>query len=249
MTSSPWVVVQSQCITLNGGNQNIGNLQVCGPTPNNFSDIDGNTYPYIQIGTQTWSQTNLNVTKYQNGDPIPQVTDSATWVNLTTGAWCWYNNDSANYWIYGKLYNGYAANDPRGLAPIGWHVPTHSEWNIMTKFLDPSIDTLPTSCQQGFDIAIQLKNSYGWAWNTWDNVSGNGTNSSGFSALPAGIRGGRSQFGIVGQYCSWWATPPNNPNFPQLPQCRTLYARYNNVFSAFSDNTNNFGLSVRCIRN
>ena len=71
---------------------------------------------------------NLDVSKYRNGDDIPQVTDATTWANLTTGAWCYYENNTANGTVYGKLYNWFAVNDPRGLAPSGWHIPSQAEW-------------------------------------------------------------------------------------------------------------------------
>jgi Fibrobacter succinogenes major domain (Fib_succ_major) len=86
------------------------------------------SYSSVAIGSQIWTDKNLNVSKYKNGDDIPQVTDAAVWASLTTGAWCYYNNDPANETIYGKLYNWYAVNDPRGLAPQGWHMPTDLEW-------------------------------------------------------------------------------------------------------------------------
>src|SRR5215831_16247905 len=89
----------------------------------------------IKIGTQVWMNKNLDITHYRNGDPIPYVQGSAEWAALTTGAWCWFNNDSANGVIYGKLYNWYAVNDPRGLAPAGWHMPSDSEWTKLQTFL------------------------------------------------------------------------------------------------------------------
>jgi hypothetical protein len=100
--------------------------------------------PNVTIGTQIWSSTNLDLTTYRDGTPIPQVTDPTQWTNLTTGAWCYYNNDPANGAIYGKLYNWYAVvgihdNDPNTpnkiLAPTGWHVPTDTEWTTLTTFL------------------------------------------------------------------------------------------------------------------
>jgi hypothetical protein len=78
---------------------------------------------------------NHDITTYRNGDVIPEVTDNAQWNTLTTGAWCYYNNDSANNADYGKLYNWYAVNDPRGLAPAGWHVPSKDEWSNMVSAL------------------------------------------------------------------------------------------------------------------
>jgi len=89
---------------------------------NIISDIEGNAYNTIKINTQIWIQKNLNVSYYRNGDRIPQVTSPADWATLKIGAWCYYNNDPANESIYGKLYNWYAVNDKRGLAPIGWHI-------------------------------------------------------------------------------------------------------------------------------
>lgn len=95
------------------------------------TDIDGNTYQTVDICNQFWTKTNLNVSKYRNGDIIPQVTDTGEWHGLTTGAWCYYGNDSANGIVYGKLYNWYAVVDPRGLAPLGYHIPTKEEWNVL----------------------------------------------------------------------------------------------------------------------
>ena len=87
-------------------------------------DIDGNVYHTVTIGTQIWMVENLKTTKYRNGDGIPNVTDNTQWGNLTTWAYCNYNNDAANGTKYGKLYNWYAVNDSRNIAPTGWHVPT-----------------------------------------------------------------------------------------------------------------------------
>ena len=89
----------------------------------------------VEIGTQVWMTKNLNGSRYRNGDPIAQVTDLSIWVNLTSGAWCYYANNSSNGVVYGKLYNWYAVNDPRGLAPIGYHIPSDSEWTTLTTFL------------------------------------------------------------------------------------------------------------------
>jgi len=86
-------------------------------------------YPVVWICCNPWMTKNLEVSTYRNGDPIPKVTNGAAWASLTTGAYCYYNNDSTTYAAtYGKLYNWYAVNDPRGLAPEGWHIPTDFEW-------------------------------------------------------------------------------------------------------------------------
>ena len=153
-----------------------------------LTDIDGNNYQYKLICNQIWSSENLQTKKYKNGDPIPQVQDASTWENLTTGAWCYYNNDPSK----GVLYNWHAVADPRGLAPEGWHVPLEYDY---TTLLD---------CQGGSSNAKKLKYITGWTNN-------NGTNESGFSALPRGFRanlGFYDEFGVNG----WWWTSSLNPS-------------------------------------
>ncbi len=133
-------------------------------------------HPTVVIGTQTWTSTNLNVATYRDGTPIPEVQDGTAWANLTTGAWCYLNNDPANY-IYGKMYNHYAVEDPRGLAPVGYHIPTLAEYDTM-------IQTIPmgTTCYSNTSYynapALMSSSFYG------------GTNTTGFSALNGGVRFG-----------------------------------------------------------
>ena len=98
----------------------------------------GSDIETIKIGSQEWTTSNLNVSKYRNGDIIPEVKDPNKWAKLTTGAWCYYNNDPNNGVIYGKLYNWYAVNDPRGLAPEGFHIPTNLELNSIQDLKDPA---------------------------------------------------------------------------------------------------------------
>lgn len=163
----------------------------------------------VTIGTQIWSTKNLDVAKYRNGDPIPQVTDPTTWGNLTTGAWCWYNNDSATYAAtYGRLYNWYAVNDPRGLAPQGWHVPTDAEWNRLVKFIDPGADTVCWNCSQSETAGGALKSTTGWA-----SPNFGATNSSGFTALPGGYRNEDGSFNIVGYHVCWWSASEKDPTY------------------------------------
>ena len=240
MTASPWVVGQSQSVTLNGGTLNIGNLQVCGTAPNTFADIDGNTYPYIQIGTQTWSQTNLNVSRYRNGDPIPQVTDPTQWLSLTTGAWCWYNNDSATYAAtYGRLYNWYAVNDARGLAPQGYHIPTDAEWNKLVKHLDAGADTTCVGCVQSIIAGGAMKSTTGW---TAPNTGA--TNSSGFAGLPGGCRDSNGTFSYsIGNRGHWWSSTEVNAAHAWN---RDPYCCNSLVMRVYSHKL--LGFSVRCVR-
>jgi uncharacterized protein (TIGR02145 family) len=155
-----------------------------------MSSIVGSTPPTASViigTTQNWMLRNLDVTTYRNGDPIPQVTDQTQWNNLTTGAWCYYNNDSANGAVYGKLYNWYALNDSRGLAPKGWHLPTPDDWLTLYNFLGS------TGVAGG-----KMKSTSGWF------SGGNGTNSSGFTALPGGYR--TTIFENLTNNGYWWRT-------------------------------------------
>jgi uncharacterized protein (TIGR02145 family) len=152
--------------------------------------------PDVTIGTQTWSACNLNVTTYQNGDPIPQVQDPVEWAALTTGAWCYYDNDADNGCTYGKLYNWYAVNDPRGLAPAGYHVPTDSDFTTLYTYLG------------GEAAAGGALKEAGLAH--WIAPNTDATNSSGFTALPGGVRNVPSgAFNLLGVYGFWWSATDN----------------------------------------
>ena len=182
----------------------------------------------VTIGTQTWTTKNLDVTKYCNGDAIPQVQDT-TWANLTTGAWCYYENKTANGTTYGKLYNWFAVNDPRGLAPKGYHIPTDAEWTILTDYL-------------GGDIiaGTKMKSTSGW-----DN-NGNGSNTSGFAGLPGGYRGYGGFFYNIGTYGYWWSSSSCAVPLTNLAFLRYLYSN-----AGFVDRGNYVkqdGFSVRCLR-
>jgi uncharacterized protein (TIGR02145 family) len=162
-----------------------------------------NTIPSVIIGSQVWSTKNLCVARYRNGDPIPQVTDPTEWRNLTTGAWCWYNNDSATYGaIYGKIYNWFAVNDARGLAPQGWHIPSDNDWGILIKYTDPNADTTCRNCTISTTTSTAIMSTTGWS-----NPTG-GSNATGFSGLPGGARYNPSTFSFVGSQAYWWSSSP-----------------------------------------
>ncbi len=182
--------------------------------------------PEVQIGTQTWTKENLDVATYRNGDPIPEVQVASNWANLTTGAWCYYANNTANGTTYGKLYNWYAVNDPRGLAPNGYHIPTDAEWTTLTTYLG------------GTSVAgTKMKNSSGWLNN------GNGTNSSGFAGLPGGCRNYNGYFYTIGADGDWWSSSENNASDAWY---RGLY--HNNGGVGRYDSNERYGFSVRCLR-
>jgi uncharacterized protein (TIGR02145 family) len=139
---------------------------------------------FVEIGDAKWSVKNLNVDRYKNGDTIPQVGIPADWAGLTTGAWCYPNNDPALGLKYGKLYNWYAVNDPRGLAPDGWHVSSKQDWeNLIVLYSTHTPVSLPTSLLYD-DIADKIKERGTTHWPSPNTAS----NVSGFTALPAGFR-------------------------------------------------------------
>ena len=186
-------------------------------------------YPSVSICTQKWMDKNLDVITYSNGDTIPYVTDPVTWSSLTTGAWCYYNNDPSTNATYGKLYNWYAVNDSRGLAPLGWHIPS-----------DVELSTLET-CLGGASIAGGKMKVEGTT--TWQSPNTGATNSSGFAALPGGIRINTGAFTDVGTFGYWWSSTQD--------VALSAWGRFLFYISANIDRYNfpkNMGLSVRCLR-
>ena len=190
--------------------------------------------PSVTIGAQVWTTQNLNVSSYRDGTPLPKVEDGATWESLTTGAYCYYNNDSATYAaVYGKLYNWYAVNDPRGLAPIGWHVSTDAEWTTLKISL-------------GANPGAQLKATSGWEWcDIGNGTNGNGTDSSRFAGFPGGFRyyDGYDDFLNFNVSGHWWSSTEYGTQdaWTYLLHC------YN--FDVVREHyCKKLGLSVRCVR-
>lgn len=144
----------------------------CSDCPPTVTDYDGNVYQTVLIGDQCWMMENLKVTHYRNGDPIPHVTDGVTWGNLTSGAYCNYNNDEGNVATYGRLYNWYAVDDSRNIAPAGWHVPSDAEWQTLVDYL-------------GGDAVAGGKMKEAGTTH-WASPNTGATNESGFTALPGG---------------------------------------------------------------
>lgn len=203
--------------------------------------------PSVIVGTQTWSSKNLDVAKYRNGESIPEVADPLQWSNLTTGAWCWYNNDSTNYAaLYGRLYNWYAVNDPRGLAPAGWHVPTDAEWNKLIKYIDTEADTTCAGCIQSSAAGGNMKSVIGW-----NSPNTGANNSSGFSALPAGIRDVtiNGEYTLDGYSGYWWSTNEyNTPPWTGSGWAGTRFIK-NYVANVWTNPSyKSMGLSVRVVK-
>ncbi len=195
-----------------------------------LTDIDGNVYDTVKIGTQFWMKQNLKTTRYRNGDAIPKVTDPAAWAALTTGAYCYYNNDSATYAaVYGKLYNWYAVNDARGLAPAGWHVPIDAEWTILSTGLGGDVVAGGAMKETGSTH--------------WTSPNSGATNTSGFTGLPGGFRSNGGTFFGVGSDGYWWSST----EFSATDAWYRLLNYVGGSISRFNFNKPD-GFSVRCLR-
>ena len=190
------------------------------------SSADG--LPTIQIGTQKWMSKNLDVAFYRNGDPIPEVTDATAWAALTTGAWCYYNNDANTGLTYGKLYNWYAVNDSRGLAPAGWHLPTDAEWTTLETALG------------GASVAGGKMKEPGIT--RWASPNTGATNSSAWVGLPGGARDANGPFGDVGDYGIWWSSTEDGTG----AWYRYLVHVNGNILRNSYNKKD--GFSVRCLR-
>jgi uncharacterized protein (TIGR02145 family) len=228
-TSNPDSIKASALDTVQVGAEgiNIGDLQACLQFFGAVSDIEGHIYQTVLIGNQIWMAENLRTATYANGDPIANVTDNTAWAQLSTGAWCHYENNTVNDAIYGKLYNWYPTVDPRGLCPAGWHVPTVSEWIVLTDFLGG-----------GSVAGGKMKSSTGW-----NSPNTAATNESGFSGFPRGTRGGANgTFGGVGTSGNWWSST----QYGISAHSRILFHNAGHANSSTSNKRG--GFSVRCLR-
>jgi len=166
------------------------------------TDIDGNVYKTIQIGTQVWMAENLKTTRFNDGASIPNVTDDKDWFHRTLPGYCWYNNNVGNKSTYGALYNWFTVNTGK-LCPEGWHVPTDAEWHTLVLYLDPNaIIDLYESMTAG----NKLKEA---GTPHWKSVNPGATNESGFTALPGGWRTGSQDvqtFWDIGYLGQWWSS-------------------------------------------
>ena len=192
------------------------------------TDVDGNVYNIITVGNQTWMMENLKVTHYNNGDPITNIDDVAIWNNLTSGAFCNYKNSNSYASIFGRLYNWYAVNDQRKLAPNGWHVATSHDWIELDFYLG------------GINSGGQLKET---GTTHWSSPNIGATNSRGFKALPGGgcFKGqGFMDSGLTG---NWWTSRNTFDGFAyfmSIDYDNTLLER---TFAPMSS-----GFSVRCVK-
>ena len=201
----------------------------------------------VKIGKQEWSTENLNLDHFNNGDEIQQIESAADWLmhlKEKKPAWCYYENDASNEKIYGKLYNWHAVNDPRGIAPKGYHIPSDPEWTELIDYLDGVPDNPNDVIGSGTTAGPKMKNDSGW------KKSQNGTNDSGFSALPAGKRSGfDGNFANIGETGYWWSSTEDYKTkaFGRVLLPNTRYGiKEGRIYkeTEFKES----GFSVRCLR-
>jgi uncharacterized protein (TIGR02145 family) len=199
---------------------------------------DGRTYDLVEIGGQCWFAENLATDQYRNGDLIPTGLDNSSWGASTGGAYAMYNNDLANDFTYGKLYNYFSTIDSRGLCPAGWHVPSDCEWMYLEHSLGMSLAFQETIGYRGTNEGGALK-----ATSNWNSPNMGATNSSGFTAYPGGSRDFNGFYYNIGNVGTWWSNKEDSSNNAWY---RTLYYDISNVDRYFNDGY--YGFSVRCVR-
>jgi uncharacterized protein (TIGR02145 family) len=204
-----------------------GNVQTF--TSGTVTDVDGNGYQIVTIGTQVWMAENLKVTHYRNGNAIPNVTDGGTWAGLTTGAYCENNNDVINVATFGRLYNWFAVNDSRNIAPVGWHVPSDAEWQTLVDYLG------------GDAVAGGKMKEAGTSH--WLSPNTGATNESGFSALPGGYRFKDGNYPGIGYEAIFWSSVEDNSidAWYWVLGCNNSGVSHSNLNKAC-------GFSVRCVK-
>ena len=198
----------------------------------------------VKIGNQIWMKQNLNVETFRNGESIPQATTNQEWTEAIVSkqpAWCYYEYDATNEEKWGKLYNWHTVNDPRGLAPLGWHVPSDSEWDLLTDFLG--------GAEHAGDM-LKSKN----VWKGYDETDDEGeptgvfrldnaTNETGFSAYPGGVNTFHGLCAAGDDRGYWWSTTKDEDDDPIY---RLIYTTYSDLDS--SGSTECRGASVRCLK-
>jgi len=199
---------------------------------------ESTSFNEVTIGSQVWMVDNLNLAKFRNGDAIPYAKTAEEWEEAgqnKQAAWCYYDNKPENGTKYGRLYNWYAVNDPRGLAPKGWHIPSDDEWTLLTDYLGEEDDP-----------GTKMKSTNGWG------EEGNGTNSSGFNGVPGGERFGNGIFDGIGTpndnlFCTcfgtWWSSTVSKGKSAWV---RILFYSHGSVQRG--DYGKERGFSVRCLR-
>jgi len=204
------------------------------------TDIDGNSYSTIILGTQEWMQQNLKTAHYRNGDPIPTGLSNSQWGSTATGAYAVYAGDNSNDATYGKLYNWYAVDDSRGLCPLGWHMPSDDEWKTLEIYIGMSQAEADQAGWRGTDEGGKLKET---GYLHWASPNTGAANSSGFTGLPGGYRDGNGGFHYVGSDGNFWSASSQS--------AATAWGRFLDYSSSEAGRSyynEEYGLSCRCLR-
>ena len=193
------------------------------------TDVDGNTYNTVTIGTQVWMKENLRTTKYRNADPIPNVTDPTQWYTIITGAYCDYNNDLTYSATYGRLYNWYAVNTGI-LAPAGWHIPSDAEWTVLENYLG--------------DASLAGGKLKEMGTTHWQSPKAAATNETGFTGFPGGYRSSSGSYYDITYMGVWWSSTTGS----DISYAYYRFLDFNTGFVIRNEDYKVDGYSVRCIR-
>ena len=194
------------------------------------TDIDGNVYHTVTVNDQIWMKENLKVIHYNNSDEIPNVSSNTSWADLSTGAYCNYENNASLVATYGRLYNWYAVDDSRGICPIDWHTPSDAEWMTLINYLG------------GENVAGGKLKETGTVH--WISPNTCATNDVDFLALPGGLRTSSVNFSFIGYYGYWWSAKEINTDF-----ALRLHIGYDYCNGFMDDFNKKSGFSIRCIKN
>jgi len=217
-------------------------MLIVGCSKNTETDIDGNTYKTVKIGDQVWMAENLKVTHYRDGTAIPTGHSNSEWENLSTGAYAVYDNNETNADTYGYLYNWYAVDDSRNIAPEGWHVPTYDEIKQLEMYLGMSQIKANNTGWGGTNEGSKLAGN-AVLWDNGDLEFNSEFGTSGFNTLPGGIRYYNGRYSGMGSHGYFWSSTHlngygswfRNLNYSSSEVYHSLYGKRH-------------GLSVRCIR-
>ena len=221
------------------------------PETGTLTDVDGNLYHWIKIGTQRWMVENLKTTKFRTGESITNLTDASAWSNASFAAWCDYYNVASNGVKYGKLYNWNAVNDSRKIAPTGWHIPSDNEWTILENYVIASGNNYDGSTTEN-KIAKALAAKSDWVYYAQSETGAvsldlTTNNKTGFTALPAGDRSNMIgvSFELLGYSACWWSSTVYDLTYVW---CRSLTNNMSSVYRDYYSGQKQSGHSVRCIK-
>ena len=233
------------------GNQEHFTTTPFDPDEGTVTDAEGNTYRTVIIGEQVWMAENLRTGFYRNGNPIAYPgEDNNAWFNNTTGAYAWYDNDISNKYLYGALYNWHAVNNPNGLCPPGWRVPSNEDWSVLIDYLvDQDEEVNKDNVAAMLKSCRQVNSPLGGDCETtqhprWDsNPAHYGTDDFGFSALPGGFRYSDGRYSNIGSYAGWWTSTRYVAGYAWSREMYQFTSHIGNFFD-YAPN----GYSVRCVQ-